>query len=66
MLSGKQPAWFNQFISNLSSQFKSADAEGPVRIVEQRPADALPDWVTTNCGILHTGPWCNSSRKWNL
>jgi hypothetical protein len=43
VLSGKHPAWFNQFISNLSSQFESADAEGPVRIVEQRPADALPD-----------------------
>ena len=43
VLSGKHPAWFNQFMSNLSSQFQSADAEGPVRIVEQRPADALPD-----------------------
>ena len=43
VLSGKHPAWFNQFISNLSSQFESADAEGPERIVEQRPADALPD-----------------------
>jgi hypothetical protein len=43
VLSGKHPAWFNQFISNLSSQFESADAEGAVRIVEQRPADALPD-----------------------
>lgn len=43
LLSGKHPAWFNQFISNLSSQFESADAEGPLRIVEQRPADALPD-----------------------
>lgn len=43
VLAGKHPAWFNQFISNLSSQFESADAEGPVRIVEQRPADALPD-----------------------
>jgi hypothetical protein len=43
VLSGKHPAWFNQFISNISSQFESADAEGPVRIVEQRPADALSD-----------------------
>ena len=43
VLSGKHPAWFNQFISNISSQFESADADGPVRIVEQRPADALPD-----------------------
>jgi len=43
VLAGKHTAWFNQFISNLSSQFESADAEGPVRIVEQRPADALPD-----------------------
>ena len=43
VLSGKHPAWFNHFISNLSSQFESADAEGPLRIVEQRPADAFPD-----------------------
>ena len=43
VLSSKHPAWFNQFISNLNSQFESPDAEGPVRIVEQRPADALPD-----------------------
>ncbi len=41
MLSGKHPAWFKQFISNLSFQFESADAEGPARIVEQRPADAF-------------------------
>jgi hypothetical protein len=43
MLSGKHPAWFNQFISNLSSQFESTDAEGPIRIVEQRPANAFTD-----------------------
>lgn len=43
VLSGKHPAWFDQFISNLSSQFESAHAEGPVRIIEQRPADAFPD-----------------------
>jgi hypothetical protein len=43
VLSGKHPSWFDQFISNLSSQFESADAEGPVRILEQRPADAFPD-----------------------
>jgi hypothetical protein len=43
VLSGKHPVWFNHFISNLSSQFESADDEGPIRIVEQRPADAFPD-----------------------
>ena len=43
VLSGKHPAWFKQFISNISSQFESADAEGPIRIVEQRPADAFLD-----------------------
>lgn len=43
VLSGKHPAWFKQFLLNLSTQFESADAEGPLRIVEQRPADAFPD-----------------------
>ncbi|MBT8339543.1 MAG: nucleotidyltransferase domain-containing protein [Desulfatitalea sp.] len=43
VLSGKHPAWFNQFISNLSSQFESTYSEGPIRIVEQRPADAFTD-----------------------
>jgi hypothetical protein len=43
VLSGKHPAWFKQFLSNLCAQFESVDAEGPVRIVEQRPADAFPD-----------------------
>lgn len=43
VLSGRHPAWFTQFLSNLTTQFESADAEGPVRIVEQRPADAFPD-----------------------
>jgi len=39
----KHPAWFKQFLSNLNTQFKSADAEGPARIVNERPADAFPD-----------------------
>lgn len=39
----KHPAWFKQFLSNLNTQFKNADAEGPVRIVNERPADAFPD-----------------------
>lgn len=43
VLSGKHPAWSKQFISNLSTQFESVDAEGPIRIVEQRAADAFPD-----------------------
>lgn len=43
MLARKHPAWFDQFISNLSSQFESANAEGPIRIAEQRPADAFLD-----------------------
>jgi len=30
-----------QLISNFSFQFESADAESPIRIVEQRPADAF-------------------------
>jgi len=41
LLSGKHPAWFKQLISNFSFQFESADAESPIRIVEQRPADAF-------------------------
>lgn len=41
MLSCKHPVWFNQFISNLRMQFESIDAEGPIRIVEQRPPDAF-------------------------
>jgi len=43
VLSGKHPAWFNQFISNLRSQFESTDAEGPIRITGQRPADAFTE-----------------------
>jgi len=42
-LSGKHPSWFKNFLSNLGTQFESADAEGPTRIVEQRPADVFPD-----------------------
>lgn len=42
-LSEKHPAWFKKFLSNLGTQFESADDEGPTRIVEQRPADAFPD-----------------------
>ena len=42
-LFGKHPAWFKQFISNISTQFESVDAEGPIRIVEQRPADSFSD-----------------------
>ncbi|MBW2144150.1 MAG: hypothetical protein JRG75_07120 [Deltaproteobacteria bacterium] len=42
-LSGKHPAWFKQFKSNLSTQFETPDAEGPLRIAEQRPADAFSD-----------------------
>ena len=42
-LSEKQPAWFKKFLSNLGTQFESVNAEGPIRIVEQRPADAFPD-----------------------
>ena len=41
-LSGKHPAWFKQFGKILSPQFESPEAEGPLRIVEQRPADAFP------------------------
>ncbi len=43
VLSDKHPAWFKQFLSNLSNHFKSVDPEGPMRIVEQRPADAFSD-----------------------
>ncbi len=42
-LSGKHPAWFEKFKANLSIQFESIDAEGPLRVVEQRPADAFSD-----------------------
>lgn len=42
-LSGKHPAWFRQFKSNLSTQFENPDAEGPLRITEQRPTDAFSD-----------------------
>ena len=41
-LSDKHPAWFKQFGKILSPQFESPEAEGPLRIVEQRPADAFP------------------------
>jgi hypothetical protein len=40
-LSGNHPAWFKKFKANLSIQFESPDAEGPLRVVEQRPADAF-------------------------
>ena len=40
-LSKKHPAWFKQFKTNLINQFESPEAEGPFRIVEQRPADAF-------------------------
>jgi len=40
-LSGKHPAWFKQFKMNLITQFENPEAEGPHRIVEQRPADAF-------------------------
>jgi hypothetical protein len=42
-LSGNHPAWFKKFMANLSIQFESPDAEGPLRVVEQRPADAFSD-----------------------
>jgi len=42
-LSGEHPAWFKQFKSNLSTQFETPNAEGPLRVVEQRPADAFSD-----------------------
>lgn len=42
-LSGKHPTWFKQFKSNLSTQFENPNAEGPLRVVEQRPADAFSD-----------------------
>ena len=42
-LSGKYPAWFKRFLSNIGTQFESSDAEGPVRIVEQRPADGFTE-----------------------
>jgi hypothetical protein len=37
------PGLVQKFLSNLVTQFESADAEGPKRIVKQRPADAFPD-----------------------
>lgn len=40
-LSGNHPAWFKKFKANLSTQFASPDAEGPLRIVKQRPPDAF-------------------------
>ena len=40
-LFGKHPTWFKQFISNINTQFESVHADGPTRIVEQRPADAF-------------------------
>jgi hypothetical protein len=43
VFSVKHQAWFNQFILNLNTQFENADAEGPLRIVEQRPEDAFFD-----------------------
>ena len=42
-LSGNHPAWFKKFKANLSTQFESPEAEGPLRVVEQRPADAFSD-----------------------
>ena len=40
-LYGNHPAWFKKFKANLSTQFESPEAEGPLRVVEQRPADAF-------------------------
>jgi hypothetical protein len=40
-LSGQHPAWFKKFKATLSAQFEKPDAEGPFRVVEQRPADAF-------------------------
>lgn len=40
-LSVSHPAWFKKFKANLSTQFESPDAEGPLRVVNQRPADAF-------------------------
>ena len=40
-LSGNHPAWFKKFKTNLIAQFKNPDAEGPFRVVEQRPANAF-------------------------
>lgn len=40
-LSARHPSWYKQFKANLCSRFESPEAEGPLRIVEQRPADAF-------------------------
>jgi len=40
--SKKYAGWFKKFLSNLYAYFESPNAEGPLRIVEQRPAGALP------------------------
>ncbi len=42
-LRGNHPAWFKKFEANLSTQFEGPESEGPLRIVEQRPADAFLD-----------------------
>lgn len=38
----KHAEWFRKFLSNLRTYFENPAAEGPLRIVEQRPADAFP------------------------
>jgi hypothetical protein len=40
--SKKHTEWFRKFLSNLRTYFESPASEGPLRIVEQRPADAFP------------------------
>jgi hypothetical protein len=40
--SKKYSGWFKKFLSNLNTYFKSPNAEGPLRIVEQRPAGSHP------------------------
>jgi len=40
--SKKHAGWFRKFLSNLRTYFESLDSEGPLRIVEQRPAGAFP------------------------
>lgn len=40
-LSMNHSAWFKKFKANLSTQFESPDAEGPLRVMKQRPEDAF-------------------------
>jgi hypothetical protein len=68
VFSKRHARWFRTFMRNLRKYFDSADSEGALCVVEQRPAGAFPDldddqlrqfaWGTFEQFIHKLEPWC--------